>query len=112
MRPCRLPAACVLTLAAALLAPATAFGQGKVCEPAAGAVMVVVVDSPRQVRTAVAGMRGRALVATEDTVIYADGRVITASVEATSRHLNELGWAHRRLQLVGGVARAPTPRRG
>ena len=40
-----------------------------------------------------------------ETVIFEDGRVITADVEAAGDRLNELGWNGRELQLVSSLPR-------
>jgi hypothetical protein len=37
------------------------------------------------------------------TVIFSDGRIVTSDVEATGSHLNELGWASRRIEFVAAA---------
>jgi len=103
------PLPCVLLCAALAAAPAAA-QTGGMCGPPLEPVLVVLVDSPQQVKSAAAGIsRTRALVNEADTVIFADGRAVTSSLTSVSAHLNALGWASRKIEIAGAgsVPRAP-----
>jgi len=99
---------------------ASAARGSEVCEspPAStGPVALMILDSPARVRAlAISLARGEPVVAhDESTVVFRDGRVITADVEAASRHLNALGWSGRRIDVVASFAGSrarPTRRRG
>ena len=105
-------------LALALLMAPAAWANGQMCGPPQGPVMVVIVPSKARVPGAAAGLSStRRLVDTADTVIYADGRAVTADLGAISGHLNALGWAERQIEIVGAGTRLPpaassTRRRG
>jgi hypothetical protein len=78
-----------------------------ICEPGASPVMIVVVDSPERVKSVSALWKGTpTLVEEADTVVFADGRVVTSRVEAAGDHLQSLGWAHRQIEIVGGLPAA------
>jgi hypothetical protein len=97
-----------LVLASLVAAPAAA--AGGMCGPADDPVLVVLVASAQQVKSAAAGLsRTRPLVNAADTVIFADGRAVTSSLESMSAHLNALGWASRKIEIAGAgsVPRAP-----
>ena len=69
-----------------------------------GSVSIVVLASGERVRKLAATVKGVEIVRRdEETVIFADGRVITADVEATGRHLNDLGWGHKRVEIAASV---------
>lgn len=86
----------------AFLAPYGAWAEAGMCGPPPGPVLLVLVESKARVPSAAAGLsRTRRLVDTADTVIYADGRAVTADLAAVSRHLNALGWAERPIQIAG-----------
>ena len=71
-----------------------------------GPVTIVSVATARRVREYAATVRGsRVLRRDAQTVIFADGRVVTADLAGLSRHLNALGWAHRPIQIVGSFSR-------
>lgn len=99
-----------LVLAAA---PAVA---NEVCEPSSGPVSLVILSSPTQVyEYARATAHGVPVVAHGPaTVVFQDGRVISSDVEAVGRHLNELGWSTRSVNVVASFAaqRARPARRG
>lgn len=86
---------------------APAPGQVGICDPGSSPVMIVVVDSPRQVRSA-AGLWKAAAVLRQDpeTVVFADGRIVTSRLDATGGHLQSLGWQHRDIEIVGGLPAA------
>jgi hypothetical protein len=80
------------------------------CGPPSEPVLVVLVESPKLVQSAAAGIsRARPLVNEADTVIFADGRVVSSSLASVSRQLNALGWASRKIEIAGAgsVPRAP-----
>jgi len=85
-----------------LSAASAAAETGGMCGPRNEPVLVVLVESPQQVRAAAEGIsRTRPLVNESDTVIFADGRVVTSSLASTSTHLNALGWASRPIEIAG-----------
>ncbi|MDJ0786136.1 MAG: hypothetical protein QNK05_04970 [Myxococcota bacterium] len=107
----------------AILATLLAFGPagalaGPQCEAPAsggggGAVSLVVLASPEKVHTLARELpavpvlrRGPA------TVVFADGRVVTSDVEAAGRHLNALGWAGRRIEVMASFPSRPAWRPG
>jgi hypothetical protein len=84
--------------------------SGGMCGPPSEPVLVVLVESPQQVRATADGIsRTRPLVNEADTVIFADGRAVTSSLASVSTHLNALGWASRKIEIAGAgsVPRAP-----
>lgn len=97
-----------LLLAAGLAAgsaPATGAPQ---CDtgPSRGSVAIVVVASPERVQQYAATVKGvRVLRRDADTVIFADGRVVTANVGAVDRHLNALGWADHRIEILASFSK-------
>jgi len=71
-----------------------------------GAVSIVVLASPSKVREFAATVRGTAVLRRDkETVVFADGRVVTSDVEAAGRHLNVLGWGSRNVQIVASLSR-------
>ena len=68
---------------------------------------IVVVESPRKVKSA-AGLWKTTPVVLQDpeTVVFADGRIVTSRLDATGEHLQSLGWAHRDIEIVGGLPAA------
>jgi hypothetical protein len=82
-------------------------GQVGICDPDSSPVMIVVVESPRKVKSA-AGLWKTTPVLAEDpeTVVFADGRIVTSRLDATGEHLQSLGWAHRDIEIVGGLPAA------
>jgi hypothetical protein len=86
----------------AALAAGGAAAQGGMCGPANDPVLVVLVESPQQVRAAAEGIsRARPLVSEADTVIFGDGRTVSSNLASLSAHLNRLGWATRKIEIVG-----------
>ena len=77
------------------------------CDPASSPVMIVVVDSPHQVQSASALWRDTPKVVQEpEVVVFADGRIVTSDPEAAGEHLQSLGWASRKIDIVGGLPAA------
>ena len=64
-------------------------------------VSIIVLASPERVQQYAATLRGvRILRRDAQTVVFADGRVVTANLGAASAHLNAVGWATRRIEIV------------
>jgi hypothetical protein len=83
------------------LANGAAAQNGGMCH-APDPVLVVLVESAPKVGPAAAGLsRTPVLVEASDTVIYADGRAVTSDLAAISQHLNALGWAQRKIEIIG-----------
>ncbi len=87
--------------------------EGQVCAErpapqAAGPVELVILTTPAKVAALAASLPPHPILKQDaSTIIYADGRVLTANVGRASAFLNELGWGARRIQIV---ASAPRPR--
>jgi hypothetical protein len=108
--------ACTLAVSALLAGGRAALAQGEVCEtpPSRGPISIIVLQSGDRVHELAGSVaRGASIVAKDaSTVIFDDGRVITADVEAAGRHLNALGWGARRIHFVASFPkRAARPRR-
>jgi hypothetical protein len=87
---------------------------GEICEvPSNGPVTLVILASGSKVNAYARELKGAVIRRDAKTVIFNDGRVITADIEAAGRHLNDLGWGARRIDVVASFA-APRarPRRG
>ena len=86
---------------------------GEVCEaPGAapsGPVSLIILSSGAKVLEYARAQKGTVALADQKTVIFQDGRVITADVEAAGRHLNTLGWGGRGINVVASFA-APRAR--
>jgi hypothetical protein len=98
---------------------ASSDARAQSCEvqaPASGPVSILILDSPRRVDEFAGSVQGVRVVAREaGTVIFEDGRVVTADADAASRQLNALGWGKRSIQIVAGFplhSAAPARRRG
>jgi hypothetical protein len=86
------------------------------CEAApkpGGPVSILILDSPQRVDAFAASVQG-AQVAARDrgTVIFDDGRVVTADTDAATRQLNDLGWGNRPIQVVASFPLRPKPAPG
>jgi hypothetical protein len=69
--------------------------------------MIIVVESPRQVKSASAQWKTTPIVVEKpETVVFADGRIVTSRVEAMGDQLQSLGWTHRQIEIVGGLPAA------
>jgi hypothetical protein len=88
-------------LLAGLAAPPAAAETRGMCGPPTEPVLVVLVESPQQVRAATGVSRAQPLVNEADTVIFGDGRVVTSNLASASEHLNKLGWARRKIEIAG-----------
>jgi hypothetical protein len=76
--------------------------EGTSCDlPANVPVSLIVLQSERKVQELAASVRNASIVRGDrETVIFDDGRVITADVSAAGDHLNELGWGNRRIEFA------------
>lgn len=74
-----------------------------------GPVSLIILSSGHKVLEYARAQKGNVALADAKTVIFQDGRVITADVEAAGRHLNELGWGGRPINVVASFA-APRAR--
>ena len=90
-------------------------GAGEVCEspPSRGPVSHIILTSGRKVQELAASVKDARIVAKDaNTVVFDDGRVITADVGGAGEHLNQLGWGARRIDVaVSFPARRARPRR-
>ena len=100
-----------LMLAACLTTPGPS-EAAETCNPG-GPVTLVILQSGAKV-TALAQAQGGTVVRRDaKTVIFADGRVITADVEGAGTLLNELGWGARPIRVsAAATAKRARPRRG
>jgi hypothetical protein len=95
-------------VAALLLGSLVASGaHAQSCEAApkqSGPVSILILDSPQRVDEFAKSVQG-AKVAARDrgTVIFDDGRVVTADAEAATSRLNQLGWGNRPFQIVASM---------
>lgn len=82
-----------------LVGSAGASSANETCEPT-GPVSLMILQSGQKVRELAKALGGRVVAAGPETVILADGRVITADPEAAGEHLNALGWGARPIRVV------------
>ena len=92
-------------------APEKRHAQGSdqvgICDSATSPVLIVVVESPRKVKSASALWKDTPIMVQDpEVVVFADGRIVTSSPEAAGEHLQSLGWAHRDIEIVGGLPAA------
>lgn len=108
------PAALLAPLWLASAAPVHA-QTGEVCEsaPVRATVSLTILASGAKVHELARSVKDASVVASDaQTVIFDDGRVITADVEAAGEKLNALGWGKRRIDIaVSFPARRARPRR-
>jgi hypothetical protein len=107
---------CALLPLAVLLCVLGFDARAQTCEAApkkSGPVSILILDSPRRVEEFAKSVQG-AKVAVRDrgTVIFDDGRVVTADTDAATRQLNELGWGNRPIQIVASLPLRPKPAPG
>lgn len=82
-------------------------GQVGICDPDSSPVMIVVVESPKKVKSASALWKTTPVVVEKpETVVFADGRIVTSRLEAMGDQLQSLGWTHRQIEIVGGLPAA------
>ena len=77
------------------------------CEVPSGPVSLIILASGAKVHAYARTQKGTVARRDAETVIYHDGRVITADIEAAGRHLNDLGWGARGIKVVASF---PAPR--
>ena len=107
----------VLVLSLSLVLALGSFANaraGEVCSvPSNVPVSLIILSSGTKVHTYARALKGTVVRQDAKTVIFLDGRVITADVEAASRHLNELGWGTRGINVMASFPSARArPRRG
>ena len=73
---------------------------GETCAVPSGPIALIILASGPKVLTYARTLKGRVLQHDARTVIFDDGRVITADVESAGAQLNELGWGSRRIDVV------------
>lgn len=62
---------------------------------------LIILSSPKKVQQLAATIRdAKVLKRDAKTVVFSDGRVITADVTSASRHLNDLGWGKRSINVM------------
>ena len=107
---------------ALLLMPLLATGDpaparaNEVCESkpsSGGSVSLIILSSERKVHELAKSVKDSQVVAKDSqTVVFADGRVITSDPEAAGVHLNHLGWSRRRIAVTASFpAQRARPRR-
>jgi len=91
-----------------LLVPSDAWAQSCEAAPRGGPVSILILDSAQRVDEFAASVQS-AQVAARDrgTVIFDDGRVVTADTDAATRQLNQLGWGNRPIQIVASFPMRP-----
>ena len=78
--------------------------------PYNGVVTVLPMRSERHLERAVAATRSATLVyETDDTAIFDDGRILTASVETVGDHLGAVGWVDNPIEIMGASSRRSAP---
>jgi hypothetical protein len=79
---------------------------GQVCEVPSGSgpVALIILSSGSKVHAYARAQKGTVARKDAETVIFHDGRVITADVEAAGRHLNDLGWGARGIEVVASFS--------
>ena len=97
------------------LAPASAQDGGS-CEAAApttGPVSLILLASADRVQALAASVKNATIVSRDaSTVVFSDGRVISADAASVGTHLNALGWANRPIRVTASFKpRAARPRR-
>jgi hypothetical protein len=81
--------------------------------PPSAPVSLVILQSGQKVRELAASVRDAQVVRHDaETVIFDDGRVITADVSAAGEHLNALGWGARRIDVAVSFPRRRALPRG
>ena len=110
-------AAASLALAAQLLlsgAPAARAQAGQTCDAdrSSAPVLLLILQSSKKVHDFAASVRGAKILKQDQaTVIFSDGRVVTSNIEAATRHLNELRWGSRSIQIVASFPTRRSRRR-
>ncbi len=91
----------------------SARADGAVCESKpTGSVMLLIVSTKRKVQDYASTLTHIPVVARDTTtVVFQDGRVVTADVGKAGQHLNDLGWASLRMEVVASFGMRPQRRR-
>lgn len=78
-----------------------------------GPVSLLILESGERVQAFAASVSGPAILKRDaQTVIFDDGRVVTANIDSATVFLNELGWGNLDIQIVASFPRAAArPRR-
>jgi hypothetical protein len=110
--PRRLRGALPVLLLGALIARSAPAAEECAAPPPA-AVSLLILANAQKVQAFAQTVQGATAVARDaSTVVFDDGRVVTADVESAGRHLNALGWAARPIHVVNSLPkRASQPRR-
>jgi hypothetical protein len=90
-----------------------AHADAAVCESRpTGSVMLLILPTKKKVHDYAATLNHIPVVARDTTtVVFQDGRVVTADVGSAGEHLNNLGWASLELQVVASFGIRPRRRR-
>jgi hypothetical protein len=83
-----------------ILGSFSAAQAGQVCEVSTGPVSLIVLASGSKVHRYARTLEGTIARRDAETVIFHDGRVITANIGAAGRHLDALGWGSRDVKVV------------
>ncbi|MBW2271866.1 MAG: hypothetical protein JRG96_01240 [Deltaproteobacteria bacterium] len=98
------PASARTTTAAPAPASAAAPISGSTCNPSRLPIQMIVVRNAQEVKSSAGNWPDDpTLVREAETVIFSDGLIVTSNVEGTSDHLNDLGWASRRIQFLAAA---------
>ncbi len=85
-------------------APAPEPISGGSCDPSRLPIQMIVVRNAQEVKSSAGNWPDDpTLVREAETVIFSDGLIVTSDVEGTSSHLNELGWASRRIEFLAAA---------
>ena len=93
---------------------AQAARAGESCEVGQlrGPLYLLILQSDHKVQEFAATVRTARVVRRDSsTVIFSDGRVVTANVESATDHLNALNWGRRPIEIVASFPRARASRR-
>jgi hypothetical protein len=94
-------------------APGALRAEGVCRLPANLPVSLVILQNGQKVRELAASVRDARVVRRDaNTVVFDDGRVITADVSAAGDHLNALGWGDRRIDVAVSFPRRRALPRG
>ncbi|MAE96592.1 MAG: hypothetical protein CL910_18240 [Deltaproteobacteria bacterium] len=77
------------------------------CKVLPPGVSLLILASPALVKSFASSVEGPDVVREDETtVVFDDGRVITADPDSAERFLNELGWGNLKLDIVASFPRA------
>ena len=91
----------------------SARASGGVCESKpTGSVMLLILATKKKVHDYASTLSHIPVVARDTTtVVFQDGRVVTADVGKAGQYLNDLGWASLRIEVVASFGMRPQRRR-